>query len=319
MSLTTKARVFQQLGLTDTASDEGAFAVTLGYDTETTANVETTASAFILTPTGGSGSDTATVDFATYTTIQAVVDRINTLGTGNKWSAELCRDDIGTLASDNLKVASAVELSVSNPSEIMPYDFTAVVTDGAFIDNLILEVDEAIAGYTGRQLEQATGSKTDLYDGHAQDELYLRNYPVASTPTISLVAVDGTEKALTSGTDFRMPDLNGPEVLWIGGGAFDDCWGYPYRPWRDTRSCYGGWPKGTKNIKVVSTPGYATVPADLEGIARRMVVGMFLNRTRNPAVAMRQHANTNTTYVNVAEALEAHKNELARYKRRLYG
>lgn len=196
----------------------------------------------------------------------------------------------------------------------------------ALIDLLIPQADAIIKGYLQRDIEQAT--YTEYYDGSGDKVLLLNQTPVQSITSVHLDSDgyygDGTDafpasSALVEGTDFvlRKDDATATEVS-KSGILYHTGKGWP-RPFSRRQGQLTSSPgSGMGNIKVVYVAGWATVPADIQFAANKVVVSMIGERDKAGRLQSENIEDYSYTLVSgeeEAQALDSVKGSLARYKR----
>ena len=284
MALTTLANILQRLGLQDVDEDFPAFLVSMNVGGSLTA-LSITKSGNTLTVTPTPGSPTAyTLTAAANDTMSELVALINALTDVSCIIDPSVETNTPTTLLNNTTVA----LTTTTNVKAFPFNNASASTDTALINSLIDEADAAIARFCNcfddegdPTLESA--SRTELHDGDEGEFIVLRCHPVTSITTVKTVDTAGTKTTVDS-TNYHT-DLRSGRIRLVGsglvlaGGKADGFSGgddWPaYNRYRD------GWPRGFQNLEVVYTAGYATVPADLEGVATDVVCDLFLNRRRN--------------------------------------
>ncbi len=196
----------------------------------------------------------------------------------------------------------------------------------ALIDLLIPQADAIIKGYLHREIEQAT--YTEYYDGSGDKVLLLNQTPVQSITSVHLDSDgyygDGTDafpasSALVEGTDFvlRKDDATATEVS-KSGILYHTGKGWP-RPFSRRQGQLTSYPgSGMGNIKVVYVAGWATVPADIQFAANKVVVSMMQSRKmagRVESKSIEDYSYTLAGAEDEAGMLDSVKSSLARYKR----
>lgn len=194
------------------------------------------------------------------------------------------------------------------------------------IDLLIPQADAIIKGYLKRDIEQVT--YTEYYSGTGNQIVVLNQAPVQS---IISVHEDGdgyygdgtdafsTSTALIQGTDFvlRKDDNTATEVS--GSGILyriGKLWPRPYLRLHNQLSSTPS--QGIGNIKVVYVAGWATVPADIEFAANKLVISMIGSRDkaeRLESESIEDYSYTLAASEDESRLLDSVKGALARYKR----
>lgn len=194
------------------------------------------------------------------------------------------------------------------------------------IDLLIPQADAMIKGYLKRDIEQAT--YTDFYSGTGNRILTLNQVPVQSVTSVHLDSDgyygDGTDafpasSVLVEGTDFVLrkddntaTELSKSGILYRIGNA----WLKPNARYGSQLSSSPGLAMG--NIKVVYVAGWATVPADIQFAANKLVTSMIESRSKSGRLQSENIEDYSYTLVSAeeeAQALDSVKGSLTRYKR----
>ncbi len=138
----------------------------------------------------------------------------------------------------------------------------ADTSEDALLTQLLLELDEVVASWTGRAKVPGRNpfesvAASEYYDGTGRNVLVLKRRPVTLVSAVYVDALGayghGTDPfaaatALPLGADFAPSSLdaseeNGGLLIRLGGAV---------------------WPEGQGNIKITYTAGYVTIPVDLE-------------------------------------------------------
>lgn len=123
-------------------------------------------------------------------------------------------------------------------------------TEDTIIDALVNSMSVAIAKYCGRDFVSAAA--TEYYDGTDAPSLVLKRYPII---TLTSLNIDGA-RLFGSSTDV---DVSANVIVDNNSGIIT-LW-----------NLYDKFPCGRRNVKVVYTAGYATIPADLQHAAKLAV------------------------------------------------
>lgn len=306
MALTTRALVLQRLGMTDDSSAKPAIFVASGVSVTLTVSATTLS----LSPTLNGPYTFANANADT------LADIVTLLSANTDVEAEIADSSLNTLASTLLTAGSVVITAGVDPDTgVLTYTPPIDNSAATLIDQLILETDAAIGRLcnrydsTGAQTFESA-SRTDLYDGNGQPKLVLNNAPVSTITSVSLVDSDGNTTAVTS---YRADEKAGI-LYWESAG---DAWfqmGYDH-PSEVGTIARSGWPRGFQNIQVVYTAGYATVPADLRGLATDIVVEAYLNRRSNARLSADGVGGRSQSFKSVDELVRHRQAQLAPYKR----
>lgn len=153
-------------------------------------------------------------------------------------------------------------------------------TRDAAITAMIAEATEIVRRHCSRELLNGFDSlsRTEVYDGNDSDGLQLREFPVTSITSVTLIANDATTSVVTS-TEYRV-DLNTGVLKRLGGvrGRFagaNDGWTRQDAWFSDQWGTVPNWPAGHQNISVVYTGGYGAaatgMPAGLQSVVYRLI------------------------------------------------
>lgn len=134
-----------------------------------------------------------------------------------------------------------------------------------FLDQAIAGVESAIRSHTGRYLSEQT--LTEYYNGHGGEFLVLRQRPLTAVPTSVHVHSTGYgghgDSAFPASTE------------WVNGSDY-----FPESTDADEHNSgmlvavHGVWPTGKRNIKVVYTAGYSTIPDDLKQATYQLIAAV---------------------------------------------
>lgn len=130
------------------------------------------------------------------------------------------------------------------------------VGDDALLAVLVSQASKMIETYTGRDFTAVTYTD-ELYNGNGGPKLYLKNYPIFSTPAIIIINYDPF-----TATDLYTYTVN-LEYLVYGDEGYVHMW--------------GGWVKGHQNYKITFKAGYTTVPEDIVLAANMLTAFIFDN------------------------------------------
>lgn len=314
MTLTTRAIVLERLGLADDSISRAGIVFEMDADAHTAATFAKAGSTQVTVTVDGGAVNTYLL--ATYTTIATLCTAINNAALGV--TATAADDEAGGVASTLLDNTN-VTLATTDPAEILTYTSAYATGNSTLIDRLVTEVDAAIGRYCNR-IDATTGAQTfesaardEKYDGNCEAILSLRNYPVTTMTQIGIVDTEGTETALTS-TDYIV-DTRAGRVRWNGSSSNAYAWwDRPVGAPMYTSNAYG-WPEGFQNIRVQYTAGYASVPADLRGVATQMCVDLYLNRKQNHELASSGIGDRSANYRSADDLVKLHAATLAPYTR----
>lgn len=165
----------------------------------------------------------------------------------------------------------------------------ANTSQDASLNLLITVVSGHIAQFCDRAFEEAT--YTETLDGTSQSEVLLQNYPVSS---VTSVHVDNDRvfdaQALVDAEDYEIVDDN------------------------TLRRHDSKWPRGSQNIQVVYTAGFATIPAAVQ-YATLLIIEQLYRSNQDRRIG-RSSTSKNGETVNYLHGWpEEAKNLLATYKR----
>ena len=142
-------------------------------------------------------------------------------------------------------------MPLTSRTNVKAYCGVTVSTDDSLIDSLILYADAAVKKATNRVF--ASASYTERRDGNGREELRLQQYPVTA---LTSVKVDSNrEFGADTALDADEYDLDGDAGLVYRIGTV--------------------WPCGTRNIQVVYTAGYSTIPDDVVHAANIIVADWY--------------------------------------------
>lgn len=191
---------------------------------------------------------------------------------------------------------------------------------------LIPQADEMIKGYLGREIEQAT--YTEYYSGTGSQALILNQTPVQSITSVNEDSGgyfgDGTDafpvaSLLVEGTDYvlRKDDATNTEVSKSGIlYRIGKAWPRPYSRLRGQLASAPGL--GLGNIKVVYVAGWATVPADIQFAANKLVTSMLQSRSLQGPLESESIEDYSYTIMGAedqSKMLDSVKGSLSRYKK----
>jgi uncharacterized phiE125 gp8 family phage protein len=149
---------------------------------------------------------------------------------------------------------------------------SANTAQDARIERFINAASQLIEKFTSRKLKAQ--SYTEHHDGRRSNALLLREWP-AQKP--SVVCIDSTWA-------FNSADNLDPSEY----DVIDD-------GWLMLRS--GTFPRGTRNVRITYTAGFATVPADLEEACLMLVEYLYMHRNdRRTGILAKSKNGENTRY-----------------------
>ena len=130
-------------------------------------------------------------------------------------------------------------------------------------------------------------SYDEFYDGNGNNELPLRNWPIASVTSVTDTGVAVQSSSSTTSPGFVIDQSKKFLVLRGGTNAYRG-----FRGGWSNGKC--GWSLGTQNIEVAYTAGFAATPFDLEMLARKVVALNYKRRSwiGQKSQAMAQGAGT---------------------------
>jgi len=194
------------------------------------------------------------------------------------------------------------------------------------IDLMIPQADAIIKGFLQRKIEQAT--YTEYYSGSGAKVLLLKQIPVQSITSVHLDSDgyygDGTDafpasSELVEGTDFvlRKDDATATEVS-TSGILYHTGKGWPRPSTRLQGQLTSAPGLGMGNIKVVYVAGWATVPADIQFAANKLVTSMIQSMDsggRLESENIEDYSYSLAGAEDEGKFLDSVKGSLARYKR----
>lgn len=141
-------------------------------------------------------------------------------------------------------------------------------TDDALLEALIDNVTELIEGFMGgRRIKEAVYID-ELHDGGDFD-IFLDNWPIKAAPALAAEFRTGT----IANPTFQLFTENDFEVYNLSG--FVHFFGRtPGKTLRGDGLVTGG----TRNLRFNYTAGFATIPLDIELVAKQLVAGIFTKR-----------------------------------------
>ncbi|WP_339730097.1 phage head-tail connector protein [uncultured Gimesia sp.] len=191
---------------------------------------------------------------------------------------------------------------------------------------LIPQADSIIKGYLQREIEQAT--YTEYYSGSGNQVIVLNQTPVQSITSVNEDSDgyfgDGTDafpatSLLFEGTDYvlRKDDATATEVSKSGIlYRIGKAWPRPSSRLRGQLSSAPGL--GLGNLKVVYVAGWATVPADIQFAANKLVTSMLESIDaggRLESESIEDYSYTLSGAEAAGKFLDSIKGSLSRYKR----
>lgn len=146
---------------------------------------------------------------------------------------------------------------------------TVSTSENDIVRDIINVVSYKFNAETGRKLKART--YTEIYDGNGKDELYLNNWPLASTTITITINADrdftSTGDQVTS-TDIMLSTESG--LVRLDGDAFDE---------------------GKKNVQIAYTGGYTTSGAfDLIYAAKEYLQTVWDRQTARESISARTEA-----------------------------
>jgi hypothetical protein len=217
-----------------------AFAIYCDATDATAATIKITGNKMYLIITGGAAASSHTIDLTSpsYNKIEELVDYIHAL---NGW---WCYRYAGTGINSVLLEGTPLT-SVLGVSELMYIGTTSnqfnATRMNSLLNNILNSVTVVAEGEMKRSL--TLESVTEYYDGPGTPILILKNYPVISITSIHMDAnrtFDST--TLVDGINYYSQLASGRIEL-LGGLV---------------------WTRGQKNIQVIYTRGWASIPLDLK-------------------------------------------------------
>lgn len=315
MALTTRAKCLLQLGITDDATAFSALVVSLHGATLTACTFAVNAGQTTLTVTPTPGSPTVfTLTDAAYDTLSELATAISGL---SGLEAAVASGVANSTASTLLSASQSVTINATTESGQLTYTNATYATSASYIDQCILDVQDAAYRWCNRDLTTGFGSGTftETYDGHGSPWIQLRNWPITSITSVSVLAPDGTSTTLDSTTyrvDTRTGMLyrtSGEPWGWGGGVGFDGGGDWSGNGGVNSQPAYyRGWsnqfPDGFQNVVVVYVGGNATIPDSLERAARQAVCDLFINRRANRLIGSETNNGRSVTYADADQIIQ---------------
>jgi len=152
---------------------------------------------------------------------------------------------------------------------------TGITDDAARLSALIPIAESRMARFVGVESFEAA-DYTELHDGEGSSSVVLRNVPVNSVSSVALT--DGDTDTELDPDSYTFDPESGE--LSLRGMV----------PWElsDGTGDLARFPEGKRNVKVVYNGGYQTVPGWLQSACIDVVVWLYHNAARNPAVVSRR-------------------------------
>jgi hypothetical protein len=147
-------------------------------------------------------------------------------------------------------------------------------TDAALLSALIPIATKTAARWCGVDSFEAA-SYTEYHNGECADKVVLKNIPVNSVTSVAVV--DGTASAAVGSTTYTTDTLAG--ILGFRGPSGPLAWDLSLPMGQG-----GRFPDGFRNVKVVYSGGYSTVPADLNHAMVELVSQMYRARGVNQSL-----------------------------------
>jgi hypothetical protein len=140
-------------------------------------------------------------------------------------------------------------LAIITTAQYKTFAGISASTYDAQLDVIIPALEDLVLKWLGRTI--ATATFTEKHDGNGTDALVLRNPPIASVTSVTLIF--GSDTVALASTDFAF-STTGTGRLWLLSTAW----------WTLDRTGAPRFPVGRENISVVYVGGYATAPAGLQ-------------------------------------------------------
>lgn len=179
-------------------------------------------------------------------------------------------------------------LTLTTRSAIKEWLGISSTTYDTLIDNIGDRAESRILSLCNRPDGFASGSKTEYFDGENADRIVLTNTPVTAISTVQALANGSVVDTLQS-TEYTVDQNSGALGLdltytsrWLNGRQL---YSNDYGTSDGLRLLKPNFPHGWRNIKVVYTGGYATIPGDLAQACIEYAAFMFRARSINPALA----------------------------------
>jgi len=216
----------------------------------------------------GTGS-TPTIPIVTLTTAYTGYDPV---GTSTTWYRTRYENSGASRTSD-WSTAFLVGSSVYCSRDDVKQDLDKLVTDTSadeLLDDYIADITDFIRGYVGFEfLDSATTYTFDGYSSVARSRCLPIPGGVRTISLLEVAANTGASFVSLASTDFFLRPL-----------AQDRTPGWPATEvWlSDLGGTYPYFPPGYANVRATGTFGFGSVPARVEGVARRTVVRAYAAR-----------------------------------------
>lgn len=155
-----------------------------------------------------------------------------------------------------------------------PADTSTQTGDDALLTALIGQASKAIHSYTGREFAPlSTASQTRVFSYYGGGRLYFTPYDASTISSVTIDTETDTSTTLTVDEDYFLFPRNAPAGVY----EFMELRGCePGR--RTSASVNRPW----REVTVVGTWGFASVPADVELAANMQVAFLFRNHSTIP-------------------------------------
>jgi len=195
-------------------------------------------------------------------------------------------------------------------SDYKTYAGISVTTYDTQLTALLTAASAMVRRWCGRDETNGfeSAARTEKYDGTGVNSITLNERPVASIASVSWIDSSGTATAIDA--EAYKFDVNGTLYLWNSrsgpGGAIGDygmsAYTFDVRP---------NWGEEPRSIQVVYTAGYATIPADLQYVVKRIVDGMWADTASNPGMKSESTGAQSYTRATPAELQATYRDMLA--------
>lgn len=147
-------------------------------------------------------------------------------------------------------------MALTTTANVKSYLAITESTHDTILGTLVTQAEKMIFSYLGKNIESAV--YTEYYDGDGSDELHVDQYPIISVTSIH----NDTERVFGSDTLIDSDNY----VIYENEGII--------RLFNDESS----FTIGKRNIKIIYTAGYASVPSDITLAANKLVAHLFNRR-----------------------------------------
>jgi hypothetical protein len=219
---------------------EVSFAIYCDASDATAATIKIAGNKLYLTITGGASESSHTIDLTSpsYNKIEELVDYINALD--GWWCYRYCTTGINSVVLEATPTTDILGVSNLKYIGITGSQFTADRMN-TLLNSILQSVTIIAEGEIKRPLTVST--VTEYYDGTGTSILILKNYPIIVLTSINMdVNRVFDTSTIVSSSDYYV-DSNAGRIELLGGNI---------------------WKKGQKNIQVIYSRGWETIPLDLK-------------------------------------------------------